>query len=84
MVFTGDLDQIDTPYLDSSSNGLAYLISRFIQEENFCHLQLKEGGAFPLGRARGGVVMKIRNLKLLLPRQSPGANKSKGGRMKSG
>lgn len=43
MVFTGDLDQIDTPYLDSTSNGLAYLISRFIQEENFCYLRLKEG-----------------------------------------
>jgi PhoH-like ATPase len=43
MVFTGDLDQIATPYLDSMSNGLAYLISRFIQEENFCYLQLREG-----------------------------------------
>jgi PhoH-like ATPase len=41
MVFTGDLHQIDTPYLDSMSNGLAYLISRFIYEENFCYLNLK-------------------------------------------
>ncbi|MCX8070032.1 MAG: PhoH family protein, partial [Thermodesulfovibrionales bacterium] len=42
IVFTGDLDQIDTPYLDKMSNGLAYLISRFINEENFCFLNLKQ------------------------------------------
>jgi PhoH-like ATPase len=41
LIFTGDLNQIDTPYLDPSSNGLAYLISRFINEENFCYLNLK-------------------------------------------
>ena len=41
LIFTGDLDQIDTPYLDDASNGLAYLISRFINEENFCYLNLK-------------------------------------------
>ena len=40
IVFTGDLNQIDTPYLDAKSNGLAYLISHFINEENFCYLNL--------------------------------------------
>ena len=40
IVFTGDLNQIDTPYLDAMSNGLAYLISCFINEENFCYLNL--------------------------------------------
>jgi PhoH-like ATPase len=40
IVFTGDLNQIDTPYLDAKSNGLAYLVSRFINEENFCYLNL--------------------------------------------
>jgi PhoH-like ATPase len=40
IVFAGDLNQIDTPYLDAKSNGLAYLISRFINEENFCYLNL--------------------------------------------
>jgi len=40
IIFTGDLDQIDTPYLDKMSNGLAYLISHFINEENFCFLNL--------------------------------------------
>ena len=28
IVFTGDVNQIDTPYLDSQSNGLSYLIDR--------------------------------------------------------
>jgi PhoH-like ATPase len=41
VVLTGDLRQIDTPYLDTYSNGLAYLISRFINEEFFCYLNLK-------------------------------------------
>ncbi|MCX7913579.1 MAG: PhoH family protein [Thermodesulfovibrionales bacterium] len=41
IVFTGDLYQIDTPYLDAMSNGLSYLISRFINEENFCYLNMK-------------------------------------------
>jgi PhoH-like ATPase len=40
IIFTGDLKQIDTPYLDAKSNGLSYLIDRFINEENFCYLNL--------------------------------------------
>src|SRR5512137_1911671 len=40
IVFTGDLEQIDQPYLDAASNGLSYLISRFIDQENFCYVQL--------------------------------------------
>ena len=43
VVFTGDLEQIDSPFLDAASNGLAYLINRFIQEQNFCYLNLKRG-----------------------------------------
>lgn len=42
IVFTGDLEQIDTPYLDANSSGLAYLVDRFINETNFCYLNLKE------------------------------------------
>jgi len=42
IVFTGDLDQIDTPYLDAESNGLAYLIARLINEEDFCYLRMKK------------------------------------------
>jgi len=43
VVLAGDLDQVDTPYLDSQSNGLAYLISRFINEESFFYLNLTKG-----------------------------------------
>jgi PhoH-like ATPase len=42
IVFAGDILQIDNPFMDSMSNGLSYLISRFINEENFCYLNLKE------------------------------------------
>jgi len=43
IVFTGDLGQIDTRYLDSYSNGLAYLIARYINEPEFCYINLTEG-----------------------------------------
>ena len=42
IVLTGDILQIDNPFMDSLSNGLSYLISRFINEENFCYLNLRE------------------------------------------
>jgi len=42
IVLTGDLDQIDAPYLDKTSNGLAYLIGKFIDQPNFCYINLKE------------------------------------------
>ncbi len=42
VVLTGDLHQIDTPYLDTYSNGLAYLISKFINERFFCYLNLRK------------------------------------------
>ncbi|HPN54873.1 MAG TPA: PhoH family protein [Candidatus Moranbacteria bacterium] len=41
IVFTGDMDQIDTPYLDAESNGLAHLIAKLINEPDFCYLNLK-------------------------------------------
>ena len=28
MILTGDIEQIDNPYLDGSSNGLSYLVER--------------------------------------------------------
>jgi PhoH-like ATPase len=42
VVFTGDLEQIDSPFLDAASNGLSYLINKFINEENFCYLNLRK------------------------------------------
>lgn len=43
MVFTGDLQQIDSPYLDMKSNGLAYMTDRMRQQELFSHVNLIKG-----------------------------------------
>lgn len=43
MVFTGDLQQIDQPYLDSQSNGLAYMIDRMSGQNLFAHVNLVKG-----------------------------------------
>lgn len=43
IVFTGDVHQIDTPYLDENSNGLAYLIDRLKGQNLFAHVKLEKG-----------------------------------------
>ena len=43
MIFTGDVHQIDSPYLDSRSNGLAYMIERMRGEDFFGHVNLVQG-----------------------------------------
>lgn len=43
IIFTGDVHQIDTPYLDSQSNGLSYLIDRLQDNELFAHVTLEKG-----------------------------------------
>lgn len=43
MVFTGDLQQIDSPYLDMKSNGLAYMTDRMRSQELFAHINLVKG-----------------------------------------
>ena len=43
MVFTGDLQQIDQPYLDAQSNGLAYMIDRMKGQNVFAHVNLVKG-----------------------------------------
>lgn len=48
MVFTGDLQQIDSPYLDMKSNGLAYLTDRMRNQEVFAHINLLKGERSPL------------------------------------
>jgi len=42
MILTGDLNQIDKPYLDKKSNGLAYVIDKFKGEDNFAQIHLKK------------------------------------------
>ncbi|MDR0765381.1 MAG: PhoH family protein [Odoribacteraceae bacterium] len=43
MVFTGDIDQIDSPYLDRRSNGLSYLFTRLEGHDLFAHVHLEKG-----------------------------------------
>ncbi len=43
MVFTGDINQIDHPYLDSQSNGLSYLIDRMRGQKLYAHVTLEKG-----------------------------------------
>lgn len=43
MVFTGDIQQIDQPYLDSQSNGLVYMIDRMRGQNLFAHINLLKG-----------------------------------------
>lgn len=43
MVFTGDLQQIDSPYLDMKSNGLAFMTDRMKNQELFAHINLVKG-----------------------------------------
>lgn len=42
-IFTGDVKQIDTPYLDELSNGLSYLVDRVQGKKLFAHIQLIKG-----------------------------------------
>jgi PhoH-like ATPase len=43
VVFTGDIYQIDHPYLDSQSNGLSYLIDHFKGQKLYAHVNLEKG-----------------------------------------
>ena len=43
VVFTGDIHQIDQPYLDKLSNGLSYLINRMTNQKIFAHITLEKG-----------------------------------------
>lgn len=43
IILTGDIQQIDSPYLDSHSNGLAYVTERMSGNEVFAHVNLMKG-----------------------------------------
>tara|TARA_E500000178_G_scaffold355114_1_gene426542 strand:- start:763 stop:1164 length:402 start_codon:yes stop_codon:yes gene_type:complete len=43
IIFTGDVHQIDTPYLDEQSNGLSFLIDRMKGQNLFAHITLQKG-----------------------------------------
>lgn len=43
IIFTGDIHQIDTPYLDAQSNGLSYLIDKLKNQSLYAHITLEKG-----------------------------------------
>ena len=43
VVFTGDIFQIDHPYLDSHANGLSYLIEKMKGQKLYAHVTLEKG-----------------------------------------
>lgn len=43
IVFTGDIYQIDHPYLDTQSNGIAYLIEKMKGQALYAHVNLEKG-----------------------------------------
>jgi PhoH-like ATPase len=48
IIFTGDIFQIDTPYLDTQSNGLSYLVDRMNNNDLYAHINLEKGERSPL------------------------------------
>lgn len=43
IILTGDVRQIDTPYLDEQSNGLSYVIDRLRGKDLYAHVTLEKG-----------------------------------------
>ncbi len=43
IIFTGDIQQIDSPYLDTKSNGLTYLTDKMRGQDIFAHVNLVKG-----------------------------------------
>ena len=43
LIFTGDPYQIDNPYVDGSSNGFNYIVSKFRDQPIAAHIELQKG-----------------------------------------
>ena len=56
IVFTGDIYQIDTPYLDSKSNGLTYLVDKMKGQELYAHVNLIKGERSTLAELASNVL----------------------------
>ena len=48
VVLTGEPYQIDNPYVDSSNNGLTYVVDKFKNEKMAAHITLTKGERSPL------------------------------------
>ena len=53
IIFTGDVNQIDTPYLDSHSNGLSHIIDKLRDNALYAHITLERGERSELANLAG-------------------------------
>ena len=56
IVFTGDIHQIDQPYLDEASNGLSHLISRMAGQSLYAHMTLEKCERSPLAECASALL----------------------------
>jgi PhoH-like ATPase len=56
IIFTGDIFQIDTPYLDSHSNGLSTLIDKMKDQNLYAHITLEKGERSELANLAGSLL----------------------------
>jgi len=56
LVFTGDIHQIDSPYLDMHSNGLTYLSDKMLGQDVFAHVNLVKGERSKLAELAGNIL----------------------------
>ncbi len=56
LIFTGDVEQIDAPYLDATSNGLTYLIEKFKDQPIAAHVTLTKSERSELAEIAGRIL----------------------------
>ena len=56
IILTGDVQQIDHPYLDSTSNGLTYVINRMRGQKLYAHVTLEKGVRSKLSEVAGNLL----------------------------
>jgi PhoH-like ATPase len=56
IVLSGDVEQIDAPYLDAQSNGLTYLTAKMRKQSVFMHVHLTKGERSKLSEIAGNLL----------------------------
>lgn len=56
IVLTGDPDQIDNPYVDSTNNGLSHVVEKFKREKLAGHITLTKGERSPLAELASNIL----------------------------
>ena len=56
IVLTGDPNQIDNPFLDTSTNGITYLVNRFKGQALYGHVTLQKGERSPLAELASNIL----------------------------